>query len=370
MRILIVPSWYPSEAEPIKGIFFKELAEALASAGIEVGVLYINVARSVKKEGMQYNIVNGVHEYRYNKKNRTPGIKAGMRLQRRSAEQKAYEEVRKGFGKPDVIHLESCDMIDAAEICADGFGCPIIYTEHLSNVLTSNPGSELHDKFEYTLSKSACAIAISEVFARKMREAGAEPVIIPNGIDTSNFSIAEPEALVIKALGSLRNIKRYDVLIEAFALVAAKINARLVIGGRGSEEAKLRAQAVNLGIEEKVTFAGEVAKSDVPDFYRDASIFVCSSDTETFSVVTAEALCSGVPIVATRCGGPEGMIDPSNGILVDTGDSQQMAAALVEIAESMDKYNRKEIAASARKKYDYASVVAAHMSVYGKYKEL
>lgn len=365
MKILIIPSWYPSEAEPIKGIFFKELAEALASAGNEVGVLYINVSRQVKQEGMKYALVNGVHEYRYNKKNRTPGIKAGMKLQRKKSAEKAFAEVAGKFGKPDIIHLESCDMIDVAEICADGFGCPIAYTEHLSNVLTSTPGSELYDKFKHTLERSTAAIAISKVFADKMTEAGASPVIIPNGIDTSQFEVSAPDELVVKALGSLRTIKRYDVLVEAFAKACSSIDAKLILGGKGSEEANLKAMVKALGIEDKVAFVGEVAKKDVPDFYKDASIFVCSSDTETFSVVTAEALCAGVPVVATRCGGPEGMIDETNGILVDTGDSDQMAEAIIKIAEAMDKYDRKEIAAAARQKFDYESVVAAHMKVYG-----
>lgn len=371
MRILIVPSWYPTEESPISGIFFKELAEAMAREGHEVAVSVINISRKNKGNSSSHRLVNGVHEFRFDKRNITPGLKAGMNLQKKNIAKKVYKEIKEEFGVPDIIHLESCEMLEVAGALSDMFGCKLAYTEHLSNVLRAEATDSLYERFKACLIKASVNIAISEVFAEKMRNAGMNPVVIPNGIETSSFGLSEPgNTFTVKAIGSLRKIKRYDVLIEAFAKfvklgATAASDARLVIGGKGEDEAALKELAKNLEIEERVTFVGEVAKKDVPDFYLDANVFVCSSDTETFSVVTAEALCSGVPVVATRCGGPDGMINDDNGILVEVGSADEMADALMTI--SMRDYDREDISAAAKAKFDYAGVVAEHIAAYGKY---
>lgn len=64
---------------------------------------------------------------------------------------------------------------------------------------------------------------------------------------------------------------------------------------------------------------------------RSADVLVLASDAETFGVVVAEAMSCGTPVIATRAGGPEFIIEPGTGILVPTDDAAALAAALIRL---------------------------------------
>ncbi|MBL9194672.1 MAG: glycosyltransferase, partial [Opitutaceae bacterium] len=155
--------------------------------------------------------------------------------------------------------------------------------------------------------------------------APAEQVaMIPPGYDDNRFfpvSIASRNALrsrlgfqgrVVLALGRLARNKGYDLLIDAFSLVAARIPdaaLHLAVGGTSlnTEEQtildELKAQAIRLGLEERVKFSGFVADNDLADHYRAADVFVLSSRYEPFGMTAIEAMACGTPTVITTHGG-------------------------------------------------------------------
>lgn len=369
MKILIIPSWYPDNDNSLKGIFFKELAEALAKKGNDVAVLYFDISFRMKRKniGIKYEIINGVHEFRCNQKNLFPGSVEGAEIQNRFKVGFMCKKIAESFGIPDVIHLESCSMINIALDIKKRFGRPLVYTEHLSNVLKDQPEKFYFRRFKKALSKCDTAIAISEPFKRKMNRFGLEKVtLIPNGIAIENFKNSRHQGVfTIKALGSLREIKGYDVLIKAFAEFAKdKEDTKLIIGGTGNQYDYLLNLRDLLAVENDVVFVGKINREKISDFYSDCSLFVCSSSLETFSIVTAEALCSGVPVVSTRCKGPESMINKDNGLLVDVGNVKQMAEAFQYMYNNLELYDRRQIAEYARVKFGYDSVVSKHIKVY------
>ncbi len=148
--------------------------------------------------------------------------------------------------------------------------------------------------------------------------------MIPPGYDDNRFypvSAASREALrqrlgfkgkVVLAIGRLARNKGYDLLIDAFSIVAARIaDAVLHLAVGGSElnagEQKLldelKAQAVRLGLAERVVFSGFVADADLADYYRAADVFVLSSRYEPFGMTAIEAMACGTPTVVTTHGG-------------------------------------------------------------------
>lgn len=149
------------------------------------------------------------------------------------------------------------------------------------------------------------------------------------------------DALLIGAIGNLRVPKAYDMLIRAVALLrAGRPDVRLVIVGdtaKGRLYGELRALSERLGIGEAVIFAG--FRADVPRVLAALDLFALSSTSEGFSLSAVEAMAAGVPVVATRSGGPEEIITHDvDGLLVEAGSAQALAAALARLcAEPVER---------------------------------
>jgi glycosyltransferase involved in cell wall biosynthesis len=180
----------------------------------------------------------------------------------------------------------------------------------------------------------------------RLRLTAAQCAVIPNGIDTRDFrpdrdrsiraelGVSDDTAL-IGAIGNVRGPKAYDVLLRAArTLLDRSHKFRLVIAGDcanalGSQLEQLKRE---LGLERHVTFLG--LRADVSRLLNNLDIFVLSSQTEGFSIACIEAMACGVPVVATRSGGPEQILEGEAGLLVPTSDPESMALAVERIISS------------------------------------
>lgn len=140
----------------------------------------------------------------------------------------------------------------------------------------------------------------------------------------------DPSTALIVAAGRLHPQKDFSTLIRAFALLRASRNARLIILGEGEQRSMLERLINDLGLTESVSLPGFVA-NPYP-YFRFADTFVLSSLYEGMPNVLLQALAFGTPVVATRChsGAQEVLTDVTYGRLVPPGDSEAMAAAIVE----------------------------------------
>lgn len=134
----------------------------------------------------------------------------------------------------------------------------------------------------------------------------------------------------VLAVGTLKAIKDYATLLEAFALLCRTVEARLLILGEGECRAALEAQARLLGIEGVVFMPGFV--TDPAPYYQHAHLHVISSTGEGFANVIAEALAAGTPVVSTDCpcGPREILADGQFGRLVPVSDAAALAYAMQE----------------------------------------
>ncbi|MER2605110.1 MAG: glycosyltransferase, partial [Siculibacillus sp.] len=125
---------------------------------------------------------------------------------------------------------------------------------------------------------------------------------VSTDLDAAAASAADlaTRAPMVLAVGRLSPEKGMADLLAAFARVE-RPEARLTIAGDGPERAMLEARARELGIAERVTFAGHV---DPTPFYRRARMVAVPSRTEAFGLVLVEALAHGLPVAATACHGP------------------------------------------------------------------
>jgi glycosyltransferase involved in cell wall biosynthesis len=205
--------------------------------------------------------------------------------------------------------------------------------------------------------------------------------VIYNGIDTSVFRRPRSGALrerfgwssdvvIIGSLGNIRPAKGYDILLRAAVLLKDKGRAyRFVIAGQGRETDKLYAELLTLrkelGLEDIVKFLGFL--DNPAEFLSGIDLFLSSSISEGLPLSAIQAMVSGLPVVATRCGGYEGLVtDGESGCLVDTGDPQALAKGIELIAG--DTGLQKKYAEKAQKyavsTFDIGVMLDAYEKVY------
>jgi glycosyltransferase involved in cell wall biosynthesis len=127
---------------------------------------------------------------------------------------------------------------------------------------------------------------------------------------------------------------------------------------------KLEENARHLGLQDQVRFLGRISPVQVPDLLRDVDVMVVSSHYETFGLVAAEALMCGTPVVATRCGGPECIVQEGDGLLVPVGDIDQLSNALARMVDLLPTINSADIAERAWQRFSADAVGAQLEEVY------
>jgi L-malate glycosyltransferase len=169
----------------------------------------------------------------------------------------------------------------------------------------------------------------------------SEVVVIPFGIDLNIYcqTIRHPQPVV--KIGIVKWLKpKYgiDILIHAFdKILKAGYKAELIIAGLGPFESKYKQLVRDLGLNDKITFLGLIEQSEVLKLLESIEIFAMPSITngESFGVAALEASATGLPVVATRVGGvPEVVKDGITGIMVDPGNINQLAAAIIRLIEN------------------------------------
>ncbi|MBA6253761.1 glycosyltransferase family 4 protein [Colwellia sp. MB3u-55] len=151
-------------------------------------------------------------------------------------------------------------------------------------------------------------------------------------------------------LGRLGQRKGVEDLINAFAKVASKFpNSQLQLGGDG-DLTKYQTQVSSLGLVNQVTFLGWVSGETKNQCLADATIYCLPSYNEGFPMGILEAMSAGVAVVASKAGGiPDAITDQIDGLLIDAGDVDSLAEALITMLEDSDK--RCKLSASAKEKY-------------------
>lgn len=203
--------------------------------------------------------------------------------------------------------------------------------------------------------------AVREDILRNNWGLAADKVVtIHNGIDPTPFVAARSRAEARESLfpgggdgcwfgslGRLSEVKNQRTLLRAFArVVAVEPDARLLLAGRGELEGELKELTRELGITRQVVFLG--FRRDVPQILRALDVFVLPSLREGFGLALVEAMCSGLPVLASRVGGiPELFGDADMGALVEPTDEARLAEAMLALAR-MSGEERQRMGSNAR----------------------
>lgn len=371
MRILIVSRGYPTEKYPLNGIFEFDQAKALAEAGHEV-IFAANDMRSIRrwrKWGIEEKIIDGVKIYAFNIPcGRVPtkwlewiSIKALRYL---------YSYIERKCGRPDIIHSHFLSQGYSAVVALKEKGIPIIHTEHYS--VMNQKELDQHTQYlgEYTYNNVDQVIAVSRCLATSIKEKfGVEPIVIPNIVDTTVFDYFPVEGLndefCFISVGGLIERKRMDLLIFSFyEAFQHKPSVKLYIYGDGPEKSNLVKLIERLDLGRRVFLLGLAERIIIARRMNASHCFVLASRLETFGVVFIEALACGLPVIATKCSGPESFIDDKNGILVPVDNAECLADAMNRVHLSINQYDRRSISRDAKARYSPQSVAIKIIGVY------
>ena len=194
---------------------------------------------------------------------------------------------------------------------------------------------------------------LRDALAPRLALAPKQCVVIPNGVDVAGIAAAAPaplradlglprDSFLVGAVGNLRRPKAYDVLLRAARIaIDQEPRLRFVIAGDNAvplHDELLRLRD-SLGLDQHVHFLG--LRPDVPAVLKALDAFVLSSSTEGFSIACCEAMAAGLPVISTRSGGPEQILDGGRcGRLVPPNDPASLAAAILEVSGSPTEAHR------------------------------
>ncbi|MBI4775731.1 MAG: glycosyltransferase [Deltaproteobacteria bacterium] len=324
----------------------------------------------------EYEDDEGIPTFRFTGWRWLPRLVRGDCLLWDRAARLLFQRYVDAFGTPDIIHAHSALFAGVtARRLRLAYGIPYVITEHSSVFATRRLKAWEVPQIERAFRCAEARIMVSPSLGHLLEgrfDGNVRPWIwIPNMV--SNMFQPSPKRDRLEAdrpfvflnVGFLREGKGQGLLIDSFARVfqgEAGVGLRIV--GDGGLREKLEAQAARLGVEDQVTFLGGLGREDVLRQMQACDAYVLSSDYETFGVVLVEALACGKPVVATACGGPECIVDETNGLLVPPGDVEAMASALREMRSRAHTYDPGAISRDCRSRFGAETVARELTAVY------
>lgn len=334
MRVLVISHLFPAEDDPLRGIFVRDQARALALTHT-VRVLSGVYDRDADEE----SVLDGI-PVRYLAvpwPSRMPSRIAPVLAARRYAA-KIDRWLTRNPGTADVVHAHGGYPDGAAAVwTARKHGLPVVVTLHGdANLQLRLP--LVGRMLARSLSRADRIVCVSERARADL--AALQPrlapllVTVPNGYAADEIAYApKPATRHLLFVGALSPVKNPEVLLRAYSRVAEEIDLPLVIAGDGPMAHWLRHYALELGIDERVRFLGNVPHDRIAPLYHAAEALVLPSAHEGMPIVVVESLATGTPVVASDVGGiREVVTDERFGRLVPPGDEGALAEALRDIA--------------------------------------
>ncbi len=300
---------------------------------------------------------------------------------------------------PEIVHAQSPFVSGLmARRLARRLRVPLVFTHHTRfgdyrHYLgpLAGPGGALVASYlrRYWLGCAAVVAPGSEL-AREIRDrldARQRPWVrtIPTGIEVAAIQALDPidprplagwpaDAIVVAGLGRLAREKSVELLVEAFADVAAgEPSARLLLVGGGPSEATLRARAAQTDLAGRVHLTGMRPRQEALALIKGADLFVAASRTETQGLVLAEALAAGLPVVALQGPGvADSVRDGIDGVIVPAAAEEDRRGALAAALHDLlrDPGRRAALAAAAGAGAERFSVAVRVATMVELYREL
>lgn len=373
MHILILPMYYPEPGSPLhRGYMFYEQALQLARSGCRVGLAYTE--QRLPKE-FTWKVF--CHENHFQITEEDNGTFTTLRMHAWNPKLSTriggviwslltlllVRNYIHRHGKPDVIHAHFGTWAGyAANLTYKCYGIPYVVTEHASSInggkVTPGQAATLRKAYK-NARKVICVGTLLKKNLSSYLDRPDKAIVIPNFVDIdtfcqSNRHTEKEKEFTFVSIGNLSKRKGFEELVDAFAQsFRSRPHVSLVIAGDGEEEANLRDKIHALRLERQVTLAGRLPREEVARLLACSDAFVLASYAETFGIVFIEAMATGMPAIGSVCGGPEDIITPGSGYLIQPGDVKALAEKMCELYDNYEQFDKKLIRKSIAERFDF-----------------
>lgn len=353
MKVLFVTRGFPSDKDLMDGNYEAVQAKALAANGHDISVIaikYRSLLYFYKYNKVKYRFVDGVHVYECNRLNLyIPFIHfTNVDLKFRQFQfTKVFQRYVRDRGMPDVVHAHIIQWAAPAICVKTKYHLPFVITEHWTKMNSdTTPVRIMNQVFAYRYADRV--ICVSDALAKSLKQkCQVNSLVINNMVSDQFFKNHKiernDESFKFIGVGALRKNKGFDILVEAFALCQFPENVSLNIVGEGAERDMIERKIQQFNLDGQVKMLGLKTPEEVNDLLCQSDCFVLSSRLETFAIVVIEALAKGLPVIATRSGGPETFLRPEDGILVPKENAEELAKAMKNMVEHYQEYDAKDI---------------------------
>lgn len=366
MNILLFSRGYPSTKDPQWGCFERDQAKALQKIGHKIIIISVDgrFRFYYRKHGVTYINENGIEIYNIYLFPLDLLIPFGYKFRLYFREKIAFflfdKYIRKKH-KVDLIYAHYLTNIYLAARIKEKYNIPIVGIEHWSMLNRVKLPSYVRKMGEFGYGNVDQLISVSNSLRLSiLSHFNKDSMVIHNMVSDDFFINDMPkrhlinagDKISIVAVGSLFYGKGYDVLIKAFAQTKLyKNGSQVIIIGGGNEYRKLSNLIEKLKLKDNIFLVGRKNKEEILKILYSCDLFVHPSRGENFSVAIIEALSTGLPVVATLCGGASECINQDNGVLVSIDNIDALAEAILFVYDRINKYNHEHIANECKSKY-------------------
>jgi glycosyltransferase involved in cell wall biosynthesis len=355
LKILIIPSWYPTEKKPVEGSFFRE--QALAMNHLYNLKIFYPVKKQAGRLSRFFNsllyILKITPQVEFIKCSKfddpkiisfyyTSGI-AMLDLDQRIMEWQcnvAFSKMAESGWIPDLIHAQ-CTVQGGliSNSISKKFNLPYIITEH--NIFLMHLYSkEIQALMKSALENAKLVLSVSEHQKRTILMNGIDchPVVVGNMVDENIFYLSpeRPEIFTILYITFNHYIKDNTTFFKAVKLFKQKARGPFKIKflGRSIDPYQPDSFAVladSYGLKDDIEIDEYVGRDRISDYYHNSDVLISTSIAETFGLSMCEALFCGIPIISTANGGVDDIINDKNGIKVKIQDELAVCDALLKV---------------------------------------
>tara|TARA_R110002124_G_scaffold111545_2_gene265448 strand:- start:10732 stop:11892 length:1161 start_codon:yes stop_codon:yes gene_type:complete len=287
---------------------------------------------------------------------------------------------------PDVVHIHWTfpELMILPEI--KKLGIPVVNTIHGFAFYTAKENPHLYTHIKNGLLESDYIITVGNQLRKDIIEEFSftkdKCSTIYNGIDAQKFSVSDqlkaqkkltwdPKKVHILCVSNTAKEKGTDLLVEAISKSdILKHKAVVHIVGKPNDlklELFLKNKIQSLDIDQ-IIFHGPKDHSAIPIYYNACDFFVLPSRNEGFGVALVEAAMCGKPLVSTKSGGPEDILNGKNGILIEKNNSIRLKDALEIMIQEFKDYNPQEIRNDAVKRFSSDVIAGQLLNIYSNLK--
>jgi glycosyltransferase involved in cell wall biosynthesis len=373
--VLVLPSWYPTDRYPVGGVFIQQQARALAARpDIDLTVLFVDRTsvldwlRGPKRLIMRCE--EGMRVYRL----AMPRVRVVWPFLYVAWAALAYASLRRSV-RPDIVHAHVALPAGlAGALVKRLWHTPVVLTEHTGpfSTLMRNRPAALATRL--AIQSANRVVAVSAVLRRQImmyRELRRSIDVVPNLVNVEQFALkaearrSEGPARLLFVGEMLTDIKGVDYLLEAVAVLRKRgVELTLDLVGDGRRRPEYEALARRLGVAVVCRFHGALPHEQVVAMMPSYDVLVLSSLAETFGVVVLEALAAGLPVVATKCGGPEAVLTPALGVLVEKADAHALAEGIIDVLSRPGDFPPERLRAVVEGCFGEARVTGQLVSLY------